>query len=94
MAFPITDFIGHFRVMIFIMALSDFRHLKATTLLNRGANLSEVQDLLGHASPDTTKRIYAHYETSKLREAFDQFSQSADEAAAMARRTRTPAGSV
>ena len=72
----------------------DFRHLKATTLLNRGANLSEVQDLLGHASPDTTKRIYAHYETSKLREAFDQFSQSADEAAAMARRARTPAGSV
>jgi site-specific recombinase XerD len=27
------------------------RHLKARILLNRGAKLSEVQDILGHASP-------------------------------------------
>jgi site-specific recombinase XerD len=56
-----------------------FRHSKASVLLNRGASLSEVQDILGHASPETTKRIYAHYETSRLREAFDRFSASADE---------------
>ncbi|MBV9359438.1 MAG: tyrosine-type recombinase/integrase [Chloroflexi bacterium] len=56
-----------------------FRHAKASVLLNRGASLSEVQDILGHASPDTTKRIYAHYETQHLREAFDRFSASADE---------------
>ena len=71
----------------------DFRHLKATSLLNRGANLSEVQDILGHASPDTTKRIYAHYETARLREAFDRYSPTVEEAAAAARQTRTPAGS-
>lgn len=71
----------------------DFRHLKATSLLNRGANLSEVQDILGHASPDTTKRIYAHYETAKLREAFDRFSPTVEEAAAAARKGRSPAGS-
>ena len=59
----------------------DFRHLKATTLLNRGASLSEVQDILGHASPATTKLIYAHYELAKLREAFHNYSLSAKEAA-------------
>jgi|GEM_PF-254298 len=59
----------------------DFRHAKASTLLNRGAQLSEVQDLLGHASPETTKKIYAHYTTSHLREAFDRFSVSPQEAA-------------
>lgn len=53
----------------------DFRHLKATTMLGRGANLSEVQDLLGHASPETTKTIYAHYSIQQLRSAFDRYSQ-------------------
>jgi site-specific recombinase XerD len=52
----------------------DFRHDKASLLLNRGAKLSEVQDILGHASPETTKKIYAHYETAHLREAFDRYS--------------------
>jgi site-specific recombinase XerD len=56
-----------------------FRHSKASMLLNRGASLSEVQDILGHASPDTTKRIYAHYQTQHLREAFDRYSASAEE---------------
>jgi site-specific recombinase XerD len=59
----------------------DFRHAKATVMLNRGAKLSEVQDILGHASPETTKRIYAHYETSHLRDVFDRFSASAEELA-------------
>lgn len=68
----------------------DFRHTKATTLLNAGAKLSEVQDLLGHASPETTKKIYAHYELSHLREAFDRFSVPADVLAERARRRRDP----
>ena len=58
----------------------DFRHLKATTLLERGADLSQVQDLLGHASPDTTKKIYAHYSVQHLRSAFDRYSQPLSEA--------------
>lgn len=66
----------------------DFRHTKATTLLNAGAKLSEVQDILGHASPETTKKIYAHYELSHLREAFDRFSVPADVLAERARRRR------
>ena len=56
-----------------------FRHSKASVLLNRGASLSEVQDILGHASPETTKRIYAHYQTQHLREAFDRYSASPEE---------------
>jgi site-specific recombinase XerD len=59
----------------------DFRHEKATVMLNNGASLSEIQDLLGHASPDTTKRIYAHYEVSRLRQAFDRYSASPEELA-------------
>jgi site-specific recombinase XerD len=51
-----------------------FRHLKASTLLNRGASMSEVQDVLGHASPLTTKQIYAHYTPKVLREAVQRYS--------------------
>jgi site-specific recombinase XerD len=69
-----------------------FRHSKASVLLNRGASLSEVQDILGHASPDTTKRIYAHYQTQHLRDAFDRYSASADELVAELPQNRTRAG--
>jgi site-specific recombinase XerD len=51
-----------------------FRHLKARTLLNRGASLSEVQDVLGHADPSTTKAIYAHYTPQFLRESVAKYS--------------------
>ncbi len=52
-----------------------FRQLKASTLLNRGASLSEVQDVLGHSSPETTRQIYAHYYTPKvLRAAVEKYS--------------------
>lgn len=77
----------------------DFRHAKASTMLNRGAKLSEVQDILGHASPETTKKIYAHYEVSHLRNAFERYSASAEELVAElepgikgAARPRRPAG--
>jgi integrase len=72
----------------------DFRHAKASVMLNRGAKLSEVQDILGHASPETTKRIYAHYEVSHLREAFDRFSASPEELAAEAESRRPPADAL
>ncbi len=51
-------------------------------LLNRGADVSEVQDILGHAGPETTKKVYAHYTVSRLHQAFDQYGQTVDELAA------------
>ena len=66
-----------------------FRHQKASQLLNAGAQLAEVQDLLGHASPETTKRIYAHYETSHLKATFDRCSVPAAELARRVRARRT-----
>lgn len=53
-----------------------FRHLKASTLLNQGASLSEVQDVLGHASPLTTKQIYAQCQPQVLRAAAARYSAS------------------
>jgi integrase/recombinase XerC len=64
-----------------------FRHDRASLLLNRGADLSEVQDILGHASPETTKRIYAHYETNHLREAFDRYTLPPEQRQKPARRS-------
>jgi len=62
------------------------RHLKARVMLNNGAELGEVQDLLGHAGPDTTKKIYAQYTKQHLRQAFEKYSLPAAEVAGRARR--------
>lgn len=45
-----------------------FRHTFGTRLLQQGANLVDIQTLLGHASLNTT-RIYTHTNPAKLEEA-------------------------
>mgnify|MGYP003429923544 FL=1 len=47
----------------------------ATRTLERGANLREVQELLGHSSPETTS-LYTKIRDSHLREAVDRLDFS------------------
>lgn len=60
------------------------RHLRARVLLNNGLPLEALQDVLGHASPATTKMIYAPLSRGRLRALVEASSLPAEE---VARRT-------
>jgi Phage integrase family len=48
-------------------------------MLNNGAPIALIQDLLGHANVNTTKKVYAAYEQQTLRKGFEQFNPSASQ---------------
>lgn len=48
-----------------------WRHTLGCALAESGADLGEIQDILGHRSPATTRR-YAAYSTDRLRRAHDR----------------------
>ena len=47
------------------------RHTFATHLLDKGADLMTVKDLLGHSSLSSTQ-IYTHLQTDKLKKTYNQ----------------------
>jgi integrase/recombinase XerC len=47
------------------------RHTYATHLLNKGADLNAVKDLLGHSSLAATQ-VYTHNSIEKLKKAFEK----------------------
>jgi len=61
---------GRARVMRRIR-LYDIRHAFITTLLERGADLKSVSEIVGHASPDMTMRVYQHVSSELKRQAVD-----------------------
>jgi integrase len=50
-----------------------FRHRLAMQALNAGAQIGEVQNLLGHQSPSITALVYARHTQPALRRIFDQY---------------------
>lgn len=52
----------------FTVSPHQLRHSCATWMLNGGAPLEGIAELLGHSSPIITKRVYAHMNTERVRE--------------------------
>lgn len=51
-----------------------FRHGAARGMLDNGADLSVVADLLGHKSPDVTRQFYARWTDKELKERHSRYS--------------------
>lgn len=52
-----------------------FRHTIATELLNAGADMSSVRDILGHSKTSTTESIYAKFRIAGIQRAYNQAVQ-------------------
>lgn len=62
----------------------DFRHFRARQMLEQGAPLEAIQEILGHSDIGTTRRVYAHYSKPSIRTIFERTTLSPQEAAKIA----------
>lgn len=53
-----------------------FRHYRARQMLDQGAPLEAIKEILGHADIGTTSRVYAQYSKPALRAIFDRTTLS------------------
>jgi integrase len=56
------------------LRLYDLRHLFASTLLQNGADLKAVSQLLGHSSPTMTLSVYYHLIDDQKRQAVESLN--------------------
>ncbi len=59
----------------------DFRHYRASQMLQQGAPLEAIQEILGHSDIGTTRRVYAHYSKPSIRSIFEKTTLSPRQAA-------------
>ncbi|TGM10675.1 recombinase XerC [Leptospira stimsonii] len=70
----ITSLFGEFRKLADVkkrQAVHIFRHTTATGMLDNGADIRHVQEMLGHETLNTTQ-IYTHVAIRKLKEVYDK----------------------
>lgn len=56
----------------------DLRHSVASNLLNNGSNIVQVQDWLGHGSPEITLRFYSHVDATSKQQASNLMEELVD----------------
>lgn len=52
----------------------DFRHYRARQMLEQGAPLDAIQEILGHSNIETTRKVYALTSPEKARSDFDKYT--------------------
>lgn len=57
------------------MRFHSLRHTFATMCRAAGMNIEDIQDMLGHAEYNTTKKMYTHIEIEPLRKAMTKFEK-------------------